>query len=269
MSERIEVLGHSIEVAWVGAEHPRGPTLVFLHEGLGCVTLWKEFPASVAERVGMRGLVYSRRGYGSSSPVDLPRPLSYMHDEAKLELPALLTTLGLDDVVLIGHSDGASIALIYAGSPQRARPRGIVLMAPHVFAEDVSIESIAAANDAYLEGGLRARLEKHHGTNTHGAFRGWCDAWLDPEFRRWNLEEFVPNIDCPTLVIQGVDDAYGTLRQVDAIERAMRAPCARVVLERCGHSPQRDRPEATLDAIVQWAEALHIDAPRMPSCGGV
>jgi pimeloyl-ACP methyl ester carboxylesterase len=227
--------------------------LVFLHEGLGCVAMWRGFPAEVADDTGARAFVYSRRGYGRSDPVPLPRPLSYMHDEALTVLPELLTSLGVDDAVLVGHSDGASIALIHAaGSLGPDRVRGLVLMAPHVFCEDVSVASIAEAREAFEHGDLRARLERYHGANTDCAFRGWSDAWLDPAFRRWNLESFLPGIHVPVLVIQGEEDPYGTLAQVEAIERGVSGPCEKLLLPHCGHDPARDAPEAVRAAIREW-----------------
>jgi pimeloyl-ACP methyl ester carboxylesterase len=251
-TESVAVDGVRLEVAWHGEASTAGPTLVFLHEGLGCAAMWRDFPRQVAADVGARVLVYSRQGYGGSDPVSLPRPLTYMHDEGQKVLPKLLETLGIDDAVLVGHSDGGSIALVYAGSEDvhaHARLRGLVLMAPHVFCEDVSVDSIREARVAFEQGDLRAKLARYHGTNTDGAFWGWNDAWLDPEFRRWSLEAFLPEVRVPTVVLQGADDRYGTLAQVDAIERGIGALCKRIVVEGCGHDPAREAPEATRRAI--------------------
>ncbi len=243
--------GHRLEHAWHGPRPDDAPTLVFLHEGLGCVATWRDVPRAIAEATGCGALVYSRWGYGASDAVTPPRPLRYMHDEAKVTLPDVLDACGVRDAILIGHSDGASIALIHAGSGASDRVRALVLLAPHVFCEEISVRSIAAAADAYRTGDLRARLARYH-ADVDGAFWGWNRAWLDPEFRAWNIEEYLPRVRVPSLVIQGEDDEYGTLAHVDAIERGSGASVERVVLAACGHAPQRDQPVKTLDAIVDF-----------------
>ncbi|MCZ7678331.1 MAG: alpha/beta hydrolase [Sandaracinaceae bacterium] len=255
MSERCVIAGRALEVARIGRSDA-GPTLVFLHEGLGSVSAWRDFPAAVARATSCPALVYSRAGYGRSDPVALPRPLTYMHDEAREVLPELLDATGVDDAVLIGHSDGGSIALMYAASSHgRARVRGLVLEAPHVFCEDRSVEAIARARDEYLHGGLRERLARHH-ADVDVAFWGWNRAWLDPDFREWNIESFLPEVRAPALVIQSDDDPYGTLRQVDAIEARSGGPVERLVLDRCGHSPHRDRPDEVLAAVARFVRTL-------------
>jgi pimeloyl-ACP methyl ester carboxylesterase len=205
----------------------------------------------------MGALVYSRWGYGKSDPRAPPWPLTYMHVEALASLRQVLEAADVRDAVLVGHSDGGSIALIFAGSglPQAQRVRSLVLLAPHVFVEDVSVSSIAATADAYRTGDLRERLERRHGANVDGAFWGWNGAWLDPGFRTWNIEEYLPRVRVPSLVIQGRDDPYGTLAQVDAVERAAGAPVTRLVLDACGHSPHRDQPDAVVDAIRRFVSA--------------
>jgi pimeloyl-ACP methyl ester carboxylesterase len=248
-----------IEYRWIGhrgtALHDASlPVLVFLHEGLGCVGLWKDFPDGVAAATGLPALVYSRIGYGGSDPCALPRPITYMHDEAQDMLPALLQALGIQRHILVGHSDGASIALIYAGSAHRDGLLGVVAMAPHVFCEEISVTSIRAAGKAYAEGDLRARLAKYHGDNVDCAFRGWCDSWLNPDFLHWNIEGHVDRIAVPVLVIQGEDDEYGTRAQVDSIER--RAGAETLMLPACGHSPQRDQPDACQRAITGFTSRL-------------
>jgi pimeloyl-ACP methyl ester carboxylesterase len=242
--------GVRLEATWFGAPPGAAPTLVFLHEGLGSVSQWREFPASLADASGCGALVYSRRGYGKSEPVTPPRPLTYMHDEAAL-LPDVLDACGVQDAILIGHSDGGSIAILHAGTPAAyPRVRGLILEAPHVFVEDLSVTSIAAARDAYVDGDLRERLARHH-DDVDGAFWGWNRAWLDPQFRAWNIEASLPRIRAPILVIQGADDPYGTLAQVDAIERQAGAPVTRRILDACGHAPHRDQPEATRAAMLE------------------
>jgi pimeloyl-ACP methyl ester carboxylesterase len=221
---------------------------VFLHEGLGSAGLWRDFPGRVAEAVGRpTTLVYSRLGYGRSAPVALPRPVRYMHDEALEALPSLLDETGIDRPVLVGHSDGASIALIHAGAgfPVDA----LVLLAPHVFVEDRSIAGIEAATVAYEHGDLRRRLARHH-DDVDGAFRGWNDVWLSPSFRSWDITGVLPAITCPVLVVQEQDDPYGTLAQVDAIERGVSGPVERLVLPGTGHSPHLDHPDAVIAAIM-------------------
>jgi pimeloyl-ACP methyl ester carboxylesterase len=253
VAETVEIVagGKKLEAAWFGERARRA--IVLLHEGLGCVSAWRDFPARVAETSGWSVLAYSRAGYGASEPVDVPRPLSYMHDEARV-LSEVLDAAAIEETVLAGHSDGGSIALIHAGRDDaRSRVKALVLFAPHVFVEDVSVESIAKAKDAYAHGDLRARLEKHHGKNVDCAFWGWNRAWLDPEFRKWNIEEYVPHVRAPVTVVQGEADSYGTVAQVDAIERGLARghapPFTRVMLAGCGHAPHRERPEETLAAV--------------------
>lgn len=250
--KRLTAGGQSLEYAWTGPPPGEAPTLVFLHEGLGCVSTWRDFPARVAEATGCGALVYSRAGYGGSDPVALPRPVSFMHDEALVTLPEVLDAVGVSDCVLVGHSDGGSIALIHAGGVRDRRLCGLVLEAPHVFVEDVSVESIRRAGELYRAGPLKSALERHHGGNTECAFRGWNGVWLDPAFRSWNIEEYLPRISVPVLVIQGEEDEYGTLRQVEAIERGCAGPVKSVLLRGCGHSPHRDRPDRTLDEIASF-----------------
>ncbi len=219
---------------------------------------WRDFPARLVAATGMGVLVYSRWGYGKSDPVPVPRPLTYMHDEALASLPEVLDAAGVRRAILFGHSDGASIALIFAGSglPATHRVLGLALEAPHVFVEDVSVQSIAAAAEAYRTTDLRARLTRQHGDNVDGAFWGWNRAWLDPGFRAWNIEASLPGVEVPALVIQGEDDPYGTLAQVDSIATKSGGPVSRLVLPSCGHAPHRDQPEATIEAVARFVLAL-------------
>lgn len=255
MSERRDTLlvgGKHLEYAWLGPPPEEAPTLVLLHDGLGCVELWRDFPAHLARATGWGCLVYSRAGYGGSDPCDLPRPLDYLHNEALQVLPQLLRETRVRDCILIGHSDGGSIALVCAGTVSDARLRGLITEAAHVFNEDVCVASIERAQQEYATGELRERLAQYHGDNTDCAFRGWCDAWLDPGFRAWNLEEFLADIRVPWLVIQGEDDAYGTDAQVEAIARGAGGPVQVRLLSECGHTPHRDQPEITLDLMVDF-----------------
>lgn len=229
------------------------PTLVFLHEGLGSVSLWRDFPDAVATATGCAALVYSRAGYGRSSPVALPRPLTYMHDEGREVLPRVLDAAGLDDVILVGHSDGASIALIHAGGAGRP-VSGVVAMAPHVMVEEVALAGIRDTVRSFESGKLRERLASHH-DDVDGAFRGWSDTWLDPAFRAWNIEEYLPRIAAPILAVQGEDDEYATMAQIDRI--AAQASDVEVLkLADCRHSPHRDQPAALVDAIATYVGQL-------------
>lgn len=250
---RLDVGGIQLEYIWTGPPPEKSPTLVFLHEGLGCAALWKNFPVRVADATGLGVMAYSRRGYGGSDPVEVPRPLTYMHEEGLAVLPEVLDAAGIRSAILVGHSDGASIALINAGGRHDPRVHGLVLMAPHVFNEDLSVRSIRAAKEAWETGRLREQLARWHGDNVDCAFLGWNRAWLDPGFLDWNIEEYLPAIEIPCLVIQGEDDQYGTIEQVEAIRHQVAGPVEVLMLPECRHSVFRDQPGATLDAIVRFA----------------
>ncbi len=257
---RFEVLGQHLEYRWIGPRPDEAPTIVFLHEGLGCLGAWRDFPDRVASMTGCGALVYSRMGYGASDPMREPRSVRFMHQEALDVLPAVVRRFGLEEVVLYGHSDGASIAIIYAGArrgrlgasqgpPAGVVPvRALVLEAPHVFVEPVCVESIAGIAQSYGTTRLRERLARYHGDNTDSMFRTWTEVWLRPEFRQWNIEEYLPTIESPVLVVQGEEDEYGTLRQVDAVVAQVGGPARSFVLAGCGHSPHSDQPDAVLDA---------------------
>jgi pimeloyl-ACP methyl ester carboxylesterase len=259
---RLRAGGQQLEYEWHGPPPDEAPTVVFLHEGLGCVSAWRDFPARVAEAAGCGALVYSRAGYGASDPVTLPRPVRFMHDEALVTLPQVLDAAGVREAILYGHSDGGSIALIHAGGLGDERVRGLVLEAPHVFVEDVSVESIARAAADFEGGGLRRALERRHGANVECAFWGWNRVWLDPDFRSWNIEEYLPNVRVPVLLIQGEGDEYGTLRQVEAIRRGCRGPVQTLILPDCGHSPHREQPGRTLEAASLFIRKLRQEMER-------
>jgi pimeloyl-ACP methyl ester carboxylesterase len=227
------------------------PTIVLLHEGLGSVALWRDFPHLLAARTRCTVVAYSRRGYGASDPLKGPREPDYMHREATEVLPDLLDALAIERPILFGHSDGASIAIVFAGTfPDRVR--ALVLEAPHVFVEEISLRSIAAARAAWETTDLRTRLGRYH-QHVEGAFRGWNDAWLDPRFRAWNIEAEAARITAPVLVIQGEDDEYGTLAQVESI--AARVPHVQtVVLPDTGHSPHRDAPERIVARVATFID---------------
>ncbi|MGH8705988.1 MAG: alpha/beta fold hydrolase [Burkholderiales bacterium] len=250
----IVAAGRKLAYEWFGAARAGRPTLVFLHEGLGSIKQWRDFPAQVAAATGCRALVYDRYGYGDSEMLAEPRVgVRFMHDEALQSLPELLSGLQIADPILVGHSDGASIALIYAGAGHPAL--GIAALAPHVFVEDLSVRSIEEAKRQFETTDLPERLGKYH-RDARKTFYLWNDAWLDPAFRAWNIEEHLPGIRCPVLAIQGEADEYGTMAQVEAIKGKIRARCEVVKLARCGHSPHRDQPEAALAAVARFAWSL-------------
>lgn len=247
----ITIGGRRLAYEWAGEG---GRTLVFLHEGLGSIRQWRDFPARVAAATGWRALVYDRYGYGQSDVLAEPRVgTDFMHREASEALPALLAALKVENPVLVGHSDGASIALIYAGTGHAAR--GLVVLAPHVFVEDISLRSIETARRQFETTDLRERLGRYH-RDPVKTFHLWNDVWLDPEFRRWNIESFLPGIRCPVLAIQGEADEYGTMAQVEAIRRQVSGPCEILKLPDCRHSPHRDQPERTLAAIADFVARL-------------
>ncbi|MGH2946094.1 MAG: alpha/beta fold hydrolase [Solirubrobacteraceae bacterium] len=235
---------------------PRRPGLVFLHEGLGSVALWRDFPARVAAATGRRALVYSRLGHGRSDPPGAPRTPRFMHEEALDVLPALLDRFDVREPVLVGHSDGASIALIHAGTAGRP-VAGLVLLAPHVFVEDVSIEGITAARRAFEQTDLPERMSRYH-RDAHATFRSWNDIWLAPEFRDWSIEDTLKGVSCPVLLVQGDRDEYGTLEQLAAIESGVRGSTERLVLP-SGHAPQLECADETVAAVSDFLARTERD----------
>jgi pimeloyl-ACP methyl ester carboxylesterase len=250
-----------LEYRMIGPKADAAPTIVMLHEGLGCVGLWGDFPDKLQKATGAGVFVYSRAGYGQSSPVKLPRPLSYMHDEARDTLPLLLDAIGFQRGLLLGHSDGASIAAIYAGSHQDHRVGGLVLIAPHFFTEDAGIKSIEEARAAYATTDLRAKLSRWH-KDVDNAFKGWNGAWLDPKFRQWDITEFLGYIRVPMLIVQGANDQYGTVKQIEAAERECYCPVEVALLPGVKHSPQRETPEVTLAAIAEFVARVLANETR-------
>ncbi len=229
---------------------------MLLHEGLGSVGLWRGFPRALADATGHRTIVYSRLGHGGSDPPPQPRTPGFMHEEALDVLPEVLDQLDAAEPILIGHSDGASIALIHAASHP---VHGIVTLAPHVFVEDRTLAGIRATKREFATGDLRQRMTRHH-EDPPVTFSGWCDVWLDPEFRGWNIEDVLPSIDAPVLLIQGEDDEYGTLAQLDAIERGVSGSVQRVVVPG-GHTPHLEQPDPVLEAIVEFVSEVGADRP--------
>ena len=254
---------HNLEYRMLGPHPERAPTIIVLHEGLGCVGLWGDFPDKLQKAAGCGVFVYSRAGYGQSSPVKLPRPLTYMQDEARDVLPALLDAIGFRRGLLLGHSDGASISAIYAGTHQDHRVGGLVLIAPHFFTEDMGIAAIREAQRAYETGDLRQKLARWH-KDVDNAFHGWNGAWLDPDFRKWDITEVLGYIRVPMLIVQGEQDQYGTGKQIEAAARDCYCPVEVALLPNARHSPQRDAPEATLAAIAGFvADVLRVNEWEM------
>jgi len=251
----LSAAGRSLEYEWIEAAAPGNPVLVFLHEGLGSIRQWRDFPLQLARKTGCAALLYNRYGYGNSDVLAEHRvSVRFMHDEALQSLPQVLAALKIESPVLVGHSDGASIALIYAGAGNAAR--GLALMAPHVFVEDICIRSIETAKHEFETTDLPQRLGRYH-RDPRRTFHLWNDVWLDPAFRAWNIEEYLPGIGCPVLAIQGVDDEYGTMAQLDAIQAKVKGPRELLQLPACGHSPHRDQPEAALAALTRFVAAIH------------
>jgi pimeloyl-ACP methyl ester carboxylesterase len=244
--------GRRLETTGWGPNPGNAPTLILLHEGLGCVALWRDVPERLAAATGCGVFAYSRFGYGQSDPVTQPRPMTYMHDEASQILPRVLDAAGIERAILIGHSDGGSIAAIYAGTAHDPRIAGLVLIAPHFFVEDLNIESIARIRTEYESTDLRSRLARYH-ANVDNAFRGWNDAWLDPRFRAFDITEHLPNIAVPVLALQGADDPYGTEAQLQVLARHVTSPLETTLIPGGRHSPHLEAKDATLTAIAAFA----------------
>ena len=248
------VRGHRLEFEWFGRRHPAGAAeaLVLLHEGLGSIRMWGDFPTLLSEAVDLPVFAYSRQGYGNSDPLSEGFGIDYMHHQAFDVLPEMLDAAGIERPILLGHSDGASIALLYAGGVPNRRCSAIILEAPHVFVEDISVAGIEAARTAYLEGRLKSALARYHGANTDRIFWAWNNIWLDPAFRSWNIERYLASVVVPVQVIQGYDDEYGTEAQVEAIARQCAGSVEKVMLADCGHSPHRAQPDAVVKAVSRF-----------------
>jgi pimeloyl-ACP methyl ester carboxylesterase len=254
----LELGDMQLEYRMIGPRPDQAPIIVMLHEGLGCVGLWGDFPEKLAAATGAGVFVYSRAGYGRSSPVKLPRPLGFMHEEAQAVLPRLLDRIGFRRGLLLGHSDGASIVTIYSGSVQDHRVRGLILIAPHFFTEDMGIAEIARAKQSYATTDLREKLARWH-ADVDIAFRGWNEAWLDPDFRKWNITEELAYVRVPILIVQGEKDQYGTARQVEVARQECSCPVEVALLPDVRHSPHRDAPLATLKIVADFANRLLRD----------
>jgi len=249
----VNVASRSLEYRRIGIARAERPTLVFLHEGLGSVAMWRDFPARVARATKLGAVVYSRLGYGRSEPLREPRTARYLHDEAEIVLPEFLDRLEIERPILIGHSDGGSIALIHAGIAARP-PVAVVTLAAHVLVEDISVASIAAAREKFETTDVRAKLARHH-ADVDGVFWGWNHVWLSPEFRAWNIEEYLPRIQCPVLAIQGEDDEYGTMEQMRRIGAKV-SDVRLLKLPNCRHSAHKDQPDAVIEAIARFVASV-------------
>jgi pimeloyl-ACP methyl ester carboxylesterase len=269
----IKIADKNLEYVWHGPGPERAPTLVFLHEGLGCVEMWRDFPERLSAETGCGALVYSRAGYGKSDPKDRPWPVRFMHEEALAVLPKVLDAFAVREAILVGHSDGGSIAIIHAGGLRDPRVHALILEAPHVFVEEVGLESIREIGDLYRNAGagrmpanrpqdagapttFRQRLARYHGENVDQTFWGWNDVWQNPEFRSWNIEEYLPGIKVPVLLIQGKDDQYGTREQLRKVEAGCPGPVRTLMLKSCGHSPHLDQPERALKVMKEFVEEI-------------
>ena len=258
-----------LEYRMIGPRPDAAPTIVMLHEGLGSVAIWGNFPEKLAAATGAGVFVYSRAGYGNSKPGKLPRTVSFMHEEATDVLPRVLAAIGFQRGILFGHSDGASIAAIYAGSVQDHRVRGLVLIAPHFFTEEMGLAEIRRAREAFAAGPLREKLKRWH-ADVDCAFRSWSEPWLDPQFRKWDIAEALGYIRVPILIVQGEKDQYGTLKQVETAQEECFCPVEAAVLPGIRHDPCREAPELTLKTVADFINRLlrdHREGEKRPDSG--
>ncbi|CCK81308.1 alpha/beta fold hydrolase [Desulfobacula toluolica] len=249
--EFLKIGSKKIEVQWHKQRQKDHPTLIFLHEGLGCAKMWKDFPQRVSQMTSCPCLVFSRFGYGNSDPCPVPWKINFMHKQALSILPAIIKKAQIKDYILIGHSDGASIGIIFAGSPYARGLKGLITEAAHLFCEPVTVECIQQAKTNYEQHDLKQRLEKYHGKNTKNAFRGWNDVWLNPNFINWNIEKYLKHINVPMLAIQGKDDQYGTVRHIHSIRRHVNH-ARTCLIDNCRHSPHLEQPEKALNIITEF-----------------
>ena len=265
---RVDTGSARLELLEIAAPAADAATLVFLHDGLGSVSTWRDFPARLAAATGCAALIYSREGYGGSDPCALPRPLDYMERAAREELPAVLRAAGVRRYLLVGHSDGASIALIHAAERHAGELLGVISEAAHLFPEAVTLESIRAARAQYQDGALAGRLRRHHGANATCAFEGWAGAWLDPRFSDWTIEPLLARIKVPVLALQGTDDPYGTPAQLAALGRGIGTAAETVLLADCRHAPHRDQTERVVHRMTRFVRrCLSGEAPREDDTG--
>jgi len=261
--QSLQVNGLTLECSCIGPSPADAPTIVLLHEGLGCKALWRSFPHQLSTLTECGVFNYSRAGYGASDAVNLPRPLDYMSKEAIQNLPVILNAIGARKVILLGHSDGASIASIYAGSVVDHRIRGLILLAPHFFTEQITLSAIETAKKAFENDDLRVKLSRYH-KHVDVAFKGWNDAWLHPEFVHWDIGENIDYIRVPVLAIQGVQDQYGSIAHIETLEERCYAPVERVLLDNCEHSPHLEQADAVLASVNEFLRRLlHMESERL------
>lgn len=252
--QTLQVNGQSLEYQWHGNPESGKPVLVLLHEGLGCIAMWRDFPERMAENTGCPVFVYSRQGYGGSTPFEQDLGVDFMHHEGEVTLPALLDAAGIERTILVGHSDGASIALIHTGQQTDDRIVGLVLLAPHLFVEPETLVGIRQAKQMFETADLARGLSRYHFEHTADTFNRWCGIWLDPQFKTWNIESSLSGIHVPLLALMGETDQYGTLAQIDTIKRVLPELTERVVIANCGHSPHLEQPEQTLKHVQRFVE---------------
>lgn len=254
MTDYLNTESGQIEILWHNKEN-KGPVLIFLHEGLGCVKMWKTFPERLASKTNCPAMVFSRFGYGQSDPEPLPWKINFMHKQALTVLPEIIKAAGIKEYILVGHSDGGSIAAIFAGSSHCTGLRGLITLAAHLFCEGITVESIQKAKDHYQNGNLKQKLEKYHGPNTENAFRGWNDVWLNATFIHWNIEKYLSRINTPMLAIQGKDDPYGTDRQIHSIKKNVKNTKT-VLIDNCGHAPHLEKPDTVQDIMTDFIKKI-------------
>ncbi len=252
MIKFVEVDGDQIEYEWSGNGSDNTSPIILLHEGLGSVSMWKDFPAQLAETTKHKVLTFSRRGYGRSSPCGVPRPVNFMHREALTFLPLFLKSMDIKNHYLYGHSDGGSISLIYAGGAEAPGLKGIITEAPHVICEQRIVDAIEQAAKNYKNGDLREKLKRYHLDNVDCAFEGWKSAWLNSDFLNWNIEKYLSKIDVPVLAIQGKEDQYGSFVQMELIKKGMCEKADLLELDDCGHSPHAEKTDAVLNAAKKF-----------------
>lgn len=255
MAKLIKIGPNQIEIQWYKEGNKEAPTLIFLHEGLGCTEMWKDFPYLLSRKTECPALVFSRLGYGASDPNPIPWKINFMHKEGLCVLPAIIKESQIKEFILIGHSDGGSIGIIYSGGSPAGGLKGLITEAAHVFCEKVTVESIYQAKINYECRDLRQKLEKYHGKNTENAFRGWNDVWLSPHFIHWNIEKYLPKIKIPMLALQGNKDQYGTLKQIESIKQQVNTVMTHVI-DDCRHSPHSEKPETVLTIMARFIDDI-------------
>ncbi|MBT3177987.1 MAG: alpha/beta hydrolase [Desulfobacula sp.] len=257
MTKFLIINSQKIEIQWYEQGKKNYPTLIFLHEGLGCTRMWKNFPENLSKKTKCPAFIFSRFGYGNSDPCPLPWKINFMHKEALTILPDIIKKAGIKTYILIGHSDGGSIGIILSGSRIAKGLKGLITMASHVFCEQKTLQSIHQAKKYYEQQDLKQRLEKYHGKNTENAFRGWNDVWLDSHFINWNIEKYLKKIDIPMLAIQGKNDQYGTIKQIKSIQRQVKLVKTEMI-DDCGHSPHLEQQEAVLNVMGKFIHQILI-----------